>query len=537
MLRFCTRCLKLVKVKKLIKTLLIILIFAEFLLGMYFIYPGILWDANFLGHELFFNINKVSFKGFSPVNIPRCPDCNVVLLSLDTLRADRLSCYGYYRATSPNIDKMAEESILFKETFSNGYFTMPSHMSILTSLYPLTHKINNQESEHLPLNFKTFAEIMKEEGYRTVWVGPLDNPHLNLTLGFERGFDEFYSPLWDKHTGYNKTLFSNIFEKNLDRQFFLFVHSYINHGSYIYTDAFNYKFSNPDYSGNLPKNMSTIHKLRFIKMKEDFKENPQSFFNAHYLTSEQKNELEHYLISDNLTGFNELIQEIGFANIPAEYHNAIMYYSVVASDPSEPDLLELSNSYDNGVFYVDSLFSEFLDELKQYGLLENTIIIITADHGEELFEHGGVDHSNFYDHTISVPLIINLPGLQKKVEVKELAQSVDILPTTLNLLGIMPLKNLQGKNLLQILENKKETNEYVFGYSFGNMYVRSKKWKYMVHNDGREELYYLVNDPLEQNNLINKRSIVINKYRKRLDAELTKWVLEQALKLDGYSCY
>lgn len=484
------------KIKGIILYSLIILIIAGFFLGSCLFYPDILWGISFLGHELSFNINNFFSTSEGIIKYaPNCQNCNIILISLDTLRADHLSCYGYNRETSPNIDKLAEESILFEDAFSNAYFTLPSHMSIFTSLYPTTHKINNLESKPLSTDFKTFAEIFKKEGYRTIWFGPLFHSHLSLDQGFGRGFDEFYPFYFSQmtyfpdSTKFNKTLFSDVLNQDLDKKFFLFFYSNINHAPYIYPEEFNFKFSNKSYSGRLPQDYNDLIDSCSIKMKKSFENNPDYIY--------QPALCYYHFLDDNS---NEIL-------------------------PSDEDISEVSNRYDNGVFYVDYLLGELLAELEQLDLSENTVIIIASDHGEELFEHNGFDHDDFYDHTVHVPFIIKVPGLQKKIEVTGLTQNIDILPITLTLAKLTSPEFLEGRGLQQILENNNK--RYVFGYSLGDTYARSEKWKYIKHRDGEEELYYLLNDPLERHNLINSKSLIVNNFRKTICDELIKWETSQ----------
>jgi len=469
------------KIKRKIFFSLILLALIGLFLGMYLFYPDILWDVRFSSSELSFCLDKSFSTSEDAVKyIPDCQNCNIILISLDTLRADHLGSYGYDRETSPNIDKLVDRSILFKNIFSNAYFTLPSHISIFTSLYPTTHRINDMESTPLSTNFETFAEIFKKNGYRTIWFGPLTSSHLNLSQGSGRGFDEFYPSYFSQTTyfsdsnGFNRTLFSGVLKQDLNKRFFLFLYSYVNHAPYIYPEPFNSKFSNNSYSGRLPKDYPSLTKLCLNELKKSYKNNPDNFFSQIPMTFEQKTRLVSYLNSENINQLLNLLNEAGYG-----YLSTICYYHFLNDGPieiipSDEDISEVSNTYDNGVYYADYLFGGLLNELAQLDLLDNTIIVITADHGEELFEHKGFGHDNFYDHTIHVPLIIYVPGLKKKVGVSGLMQSIDILPTVLNLAGIKSSQNLQGKDVLQTSRVNDNSVKYAFGYSLGDMYVRSK---------------------------------------------------------------
>jgi arylsulfatase A-like enzyme len=508
------------KTKKLKSIGLFIVLF--FLLAI-FIYPGLLWDISFLGHEVFFYLKNLRAANTESLKeIPECKNWNVILISLDTLRADRLGHYGYKRATSPNIDRFAKECMVFKNAFSNAYHTLPSHMSIFTSLYPPTHKINLVKEAPLAPNLMTLAQILKNNGYHTAWAGPLDDISLDLERGFERGIDNFYPPLFTDQNRFRSEEFSDILE-NTKGKFFIFLHSYINHAPYFYPGKFNDHFSDVRYSGKLPRNHRTLVRIDFMEMRNDYRSDPEKFSkDLAHMPSELKAELIEILESADLEKFRHIFYKLN-NNLPRKYRNQFIFYDAIAKNTSKEDILALSNKYDNGVYYADYLFGSFINELKQRGLWDKTIIVVTADHGEELFEHKGFDHANFYEHTIHVPLMIKIPRMTEKVEITKLEESIDIVPMILGFLRIEKPSYMQGKNIL--LNTQK--NDYVYGFSFGDMYVRSKKWKYMVHLNGAEELYYLPADPGEKNNLINSRSIIVKKYKTELRDELAKWKIRQ----------
>lgn len=493
-----------------------------FILGN-FLYPNLLWDISFLKHEIFFNLENSNLDNTKVLEeIPRWKDCNIVLISLDTLRADRLGCYGYGREVSPNIDKFAEEAIVFKNAFANAFNTLPSHMSLFTSLYPPTHKINTIKGPQLSLDFITLPQILKREGYHTIWSGPLNDFHLGLQIGNERGIDEFYTSLFSRSRGFKSNLFSDILQ-NANGKFYLFMHSYINHAPYFYPPEFNTQFSDDNYSGRLPKNRHALIEKYFIRMNEDYESNPEGFLEkAEDIPSGLKKELIESLQFSDVVAFRNVLGKL-HGNLPRRYMSQFLFYSSIVENITEEDITELSNKYDNGVYYVDYLFSSVLEGLKQKKLLDNTIIIVTADHGEELFEHKGFDHENFYDHTIHIPLIMKIPGIERKLEVKKLVQSIDTVPMILEILQIEKPGYIQGKNIL----SSTVKNNFVFGFSFGTMYIRSKKWKYIVSLDGEEKLCYLLGDPNEKNNLIDSTSIVVNKHKTKLKDELTKWKIRQ----------
>ncbi len=160
---------------------------------------------------------------------------NIVLIFIDTLRADHLSCYGYFRKTSPNIDQLAKKSVVFEQNFSTVSFTNASFMSIITSLYPKSHGVLYIYKDKLSPRVKTLAEILQMYGYKTAWFGPLNDPHLDPKVGFGRGFDDVFDtfPGFPKQLDKLRTNLCDWLQRNKDRKFFLNFHTYKVHAPYL----------------------------------------------------------------------------------------------------------------------------------------------------------------------------------------------------------------------------------------------------------------------------------------------------------------
>ncbi len=372
---------------------LVSLMLVSFIVVLFFV----LFSA-ITGYFSFFTFNTSFYK---------CPDCNLILISIDTLRADHLGCYGYHRNTSPNIDQLAKEGILFENAFSQSYFTLPSHMSIFTSQYPSVHQMNDIEnlSKYLPEYKTTLAEVLKKHGYTTVaftgggWVAP--------EFGFGQGFDNYTTI----NTFYKNTeLLDNVFrwlDNNQDKKFFMFIHTYTVHAPYIPPKPFKGMFDN-NYSGNIA---DTIKKMNSV--------------------CENKS-----------------------CETPYEYFHS----SINTSDPR--DVYHVIALYDEGIRYVDYCIGKLLEKLKKLGLDRKTVIVLTSDHGEDLLEHGWIaEHHDLYDEQIHTPLIIKLPyNISKKV--KKMVENIDIMPTVLHILDIPEkLSSMQGENVFSSLEKQEIFSE------------------------------------------------------------------------------
>lgn len=385
-----------------------------------------------------------------------CPDCNVILISADTLRADHLGTYGYSTDTSPNIDRFASESVLFENAIAQAAWTAPSHMSIMTSFYPSVHKVQRfPNASRLDDSVVTLAQVLKADGYRTVSFNGGGN--VGKEFGFGRGFDLYDSPSRDNITMTNdETL--NWLSENRDQKFFLFFHTYTVHRPYTPPAIYGYKFF-PTYN----KSTDRVYTL-----------------------------------------------------------------SIGDEDVDKDEIWKSVALYDGEINYVDDEIGRLLDELDHLNLSDNTIVIFTSDHGEEFFEHGGLDHVlTSYQELIHVPLIIRFPGIENR-RIENLAQGIDIMPTVLDSLNITAPPDIQGASLLPLIREGKNVNAYA--YSEGGMNGEVKaiisedlKWKYIYNMERKrknKELYDLEDDPAEHVNLIHQRPEIAEKLRGELFGQM-----------------
>jgi arylsulfatase A-like enzyme len=471
-----------------------------------------------------------------------CIDCNVILVSLDTLRADRLGMYGYERNTSPHLDRRVEKAIIFENHFVNGYFTLPSHMSIFTSTYPLAHHINEVRSEingHVPIlspDIPTMAEILKGHGYHTLWIAPLNSTYLDFERGFERGFDAYYASMFWGTRELDYGVLEQAMASSNNTKFFWFVHSYVDHTPYIYPEPFNSKFTDGRYAGKIPLKMATLAQGQFNMVHSEYMKNSTFLANeinalnipdiwkSTLLLSLEKNDPQPYL---ELAGTDVMMHSLIMNSRKALL--TTVFEKTVTFNLSREDISQLRGGYDNGVSYADHLLEEMLGILERKGMLNNTLIIITSDHGEDLYEHGRLFHDTFYDTVSHAPFIVISPSFDRQIRVNSLSEGVDILPTVLSLLNLSSPSSLQGKSQLKVLRNEVLPSNFVYGYSQGNIYIRSKEWKYIKNRDGSGELYHLPTDPGEHENLIAGETKGTNATIGLLEGELLRWQIAQSL--------
>lgn len=407
--------------------------------------------------------NKISTPKKSP---------NVVLISIDTLRADHLSCYGYTRKTSPNIDGLAQQGVLFANVFSQSPRTAPSHMTIMTSLYPDVHGIenweNNKPQKRLDDSLPTIAEVLRSHGYTTVAFTGGGNVH--AALGFDKGFD-IYKHHYLYGLDYTHVIDETIawIDNNYRKKFFLFFHTYAVHDPYLPPSIYRRKFD-PDYQGTI---------------KDPRDKAPESWKN----TREELSELRK-----------------------------TFWESVNKKDPR--DIYFLKALYDGTINCMDEqIVGPLLKKLQDVGIYNNTMVIFTSDHGEAFNEHKNFLHNDLYKETLHVPLIIVYPKIiPENVKIEQLVRLVDIMPTIFDVLDIDANMYMQGDSLLPAI-NKKDLN--LSCYSTHNIKenftfesIRTKEYSYIFKNWPKhtyQHLYDISKDPNEKLDIRKNKPEIVNK--------------------------
>lgn len=445
---------------------------------------------------------------------------NILMVVIDTCRADHFSVYGYKRLTTPNIDNLARQSILFKSAYAQTNWTLVSFASLLTGKYPRSigmFEANRRLSDFPYIDPRlseaeiTLPEVLKKAGYRT--AGFFTGGFNDSIYGFNQGFDLYrnYKSNSDAKKEPRKSFSTFLPEafkwmkENKDAPFFILLNPIEPHRPYLPADSF-IKLYAENYTGIMA--LSWLSKGLLTSIKKD---------NEGWNCS-----LDNLTTDGGLSGKTKLLS-------PGEPVVRI----------SQADIDYLIARYDASVAYADKFIGEIIEWI-QKTISDNTIIIITADHGEGLGDHGSflhcTDPPRLYQEIIHVPLIIKIPKKwlnTKNAILNQPVELVDLMPTILDLVGIPePLsKGVQGKSLVGIImgEEKEEVNRAVFaetlGYGFNVQSIKEGDWK-LIHTKSVDraaskiELYNLSTDPYETRNLTLQKPRVV----KRLLGQLNIWV-------------
>ncbi|MGE5612148.1 MAG: sulfatase [Bacillota bacterium] len=401
-----------------------------------------------------------------PPPVPLRPP-NIILIAIDTVRSDHLGCYGYPHATSPNIDRLAAEGVLFEQCYSVAGWTLPAFMSIFTGLLPAAHNCRDIETALSP-TLPTLPEKLHDKGYFCAAV--VANPYLSAKFGFGRGFDKYddytvfldaelallaadkprqYTQVTDLVTGSTVTQQAQhllAVARKSGKPLFLFVHYFDPHDSYIPPMPFDRQFD-PDYQGSI-------------------------------------------------TG----------RQLPASRN----------APPSARDLAHLRALYDGEIAFDDAQLGQFLKTLDATFDPASTLLILLSDHGEAFGEHGSLLHGNsVYRQELQVPMIWRWPGvLPKKHRVKTPVAITDIPATLAALLRIENFNPPHARALWPALTGGQvsEPSDILSDKCLGpTQHIALTRGPLRLHArfdtspnepNTRYEFYDLSSDPNEQRNLI-----------------------------------
>lgn len=386
-----------------------------------------------------------------------CRNCNLVFISVNVLRADKLGAYGYPRNVTPNLDALAKDGFVFENAFSQSGWTLPSYASLMTSLYPHVHGVEYR-TRMLPDSSLTLAEILQIYGYNTgAFVsGNIDSGSYH---GLSQGFE----------------VFENIPGRDFKRL-------------------------------ALKESPRISSAKKWILQNESFKE---PFFL--FLESDDL----HCPYGPSYPN-NPFLNESSFGVLNSSQVNSFCDKEYLATNITQGDVGVLNALYDWRLAREDADIGRLIGFLDKKNVLNRTLIVFFSPHGEEFYDHGFVGHQILYDTVLRVPLIIRVPNKKGGRRTGELVQLIDVMPTVLELLGIPINHQGQGKSAAAFIRGEKWAgNDYVFAEQEDvfrksspspvfKWSVRSKNWK-LVQREGKGELYNVQEDSLELSDLLQEK--------------------------------
>jgi arylsulfatase A-like enzyme/multidrug efflux pump subunit AcrA (membrane-fusion protein) len=398
----------------------------------------------------------------------------LVFCSLDTLRADRLGCIGSNRGLTPNLDRIASEGALFTQCYASDIPTQPSHTAIFTGQFGVRTGIVSHfhPAAYLEEDTLWMPSLLRRHGYVT---GAVD--HLfAMKDWFIRGYDDYMPP-----PGRSRSPGSVIngmgfpwLDAHAAEQFYLFLHFWDAHIPYLPPSPFKERFS-----------YGTAGRI-----------DPD-------ITDKLQGRPSYPLFKQNLYDFLEAM----------------------------PNLDYIADLYDAEVAYLDHEIGRLFCHLGELDLLDDTLVVLFGDHGENMTEHDSwFDHAGLYDSVTHVPLILWAPGRIPAFETSEMVALIDVLPTVLEVLDLPEADGLDGRSLMPLIRGEVSSHREAVMLSEATWNaargIRTPEWKFIRYLQttiyGRDgvELYHLADDPHEQHNVADAHPEVVD----RMHAQLQHWV-------------
>ena len=430
---------------------------------------------------------------------------NIILFSLDTLRASSMSCYGHTHLTTPHLDTLVADATLFESCISPHIPTHPAHTTMFTGKDVLTHQIITQGGRlNLSENIKTLPELLSEAGYFTVAAD-------NLGRWFQRGFpdNQYRGYQWEtrcrnarKAEAVNQTAIEVLeLAQSQDKPWFAFLHYWDPHTPYLPPLPFERMFYSGDECDPNNRSMDAVYACE---------------------------------------PFTDYFRQWMCKPDPDDPDN-------IAKKRLWTDRRYVNSLYDASIAYMDASLSQLFQYLRDCGLMEETLLVITADHGEELDEHElWYDHHGLYQTNCHIPLVLHCPAvIPKGQRLDGLVSLKDIAPTVLDYAGQSVLaerEEMEGASIRALVENGKDDGscDAIYLTECGWMKKRgwqTRKWKLIVETGGTPpvygtpdiELYDLEEDPDEVYSLAEEADDVVAQLRNDMDAFLKLRLAETGL--------
>lgn len=450
-----------------------------------------------------------------------CKNCNLIVISLTSLRKKNMSIYGYQRKTTPSIDKFFEHSYQFSNAFAPASLTFTDAISLFFSLSPNIHKAFIRKQKHRIGGFlkkhTSMTEVLSSAGYNTAAFVSDEDYDYQWGIGrtFQYYFDRTYyaenSILFHPFTYTVGTkqlvpIANRWLDSNYKKKFFLFLQGYDMHCPYSPGDPFASLYQSP-HASSIPfttECFMTRNGPEFVKQNGKTKQVLKSFF-----AFLKQKEIPYYF--------------------------------------DKADIEYLISRYDAELTQADYNLAALFEKIKSLNLDKNTVIVFLSEHGDYLGENGYFMKpspgalGNLHNANLNFPLLIKLPNQSKKVAQNQLFQTIDIAPTLLDILGLRSSEKMQGKSFKSVLNTNSSINEYAYGFSQRHEVdektntvfsvhqletIQNTEWKLNSAFEFKEPLvkvdkpeFYLYNlkkDPSEKNNIIKSEPAIFERLKQAM---------------------
>lgn len=395
----------------------------------------------------------------------RKDELSIIFISMDALRYDRTGFSGNPSGLTPNLDQLAEESVVFHNAFSAASWTLPSHMSMWTARWPSIHRVTNKltllgadkmSETSLSAGIETFPNLLVQQGWTA--AGFTGGAGVQGKYGFARGFSEYLDDRPFAGMDYSSPAALEWLRAHKDDgQFFLFLHGYDAHGQYSLPES---QIQGISYAGTLNGSIEEQAELR----------------------------------------------EKGLQAIVKPGDDASLRGTL---DGEDADFLE--HIYDRKVRDADQRLGTFIGELRRMGLLDRVILVVVSDHGDEFMEHGHIDHGHsLYQEQLHTVMLMRFPGYARKQDVQGVVRTVDLFPTLFDVLGMPQPAGIDGESLLPLLQGTEKSRQ-AFAETDYRLFVhrraiRDSQFKLVLDlQDGERRLYDLTADPSEQKDISSEQ--------------------------------
>ncbi|MBW1824640.1 MAG: sulfatase [Deltaproteobacteria bacterium] len=440
---------------------------------------------------------------------------NVIIVVVDCLRADHLGCYGYSKNTSPFLDRIARSGTIFEHCIAPSSWTIPSVVSLFTGVYPQQHDVNDFGTI-IPGNLVSIQELMEKRGVSTAAF--ITNDFLKPRFGYAKGFSHYFDHYLEQE--FREYLASRLFFLNALLHFeneIFYPYSVDPGGARWWSIGFP-----PFNHKKISAERITDDVLKWIDVHKD-----RSFYiYVHYMDVHSPYDTVWYPLFDSEIYSAQNLKE------------------------------KLINTYDGRIAYVDQQIKRIWEELFKLNISDDTLLIITADHGEEFYDHEGTGHcTTLYDELIRVPLIMintSFAGVRRKVEKQ--VQLIDLPMTALDFWDVDSPEQMKGESLLPMIGDSLHLSGPTYALSYttrGRKNLKTEEgrelwekkvwnqggiltslrvdneWKIIIGDDGQSELFNLQEDEREKSNL--------KEINQGVFANLSEKLIEESSKLKKFT--